>query len=102
MRQTQEVLDSKIVADRIAHFEQKNSEGLPASVNYNNHSPVSSMNNYPPVNNKNKNLNHRYLDLDDIMEESSLEDDDSDGYNQSSPDTSFRSSSGTFFKSTSK
>merc|ERR1719471_2080832 len=28
------------------------------------------------------------------MEESSLEDDDSDGYNQSSPDTSFRSSSG--------
>ena len=94
MRQTQEVLDSKIVADRIAHFEQKNSEQLPASVNYNNHTPVSSMNNYPPVNNKNKNLNHRYLDLDDIMEESSLEDDDSDGYNQSSPDTSFRSSSG--------
>ena len=93
MRTPESLDSSNLVADRIAHFEQKSD------------SPSSVVNNNNMNQNKNgktlgqrltpSNYNHRYLDLDDIMEEereesSSLEE-DSDGYlATSSPDTSFR------------
>ena len=80
------------VANRIAHFEQKQGDDQ------------SSLNTLNTLNNQKlkasrltpSSFSQRYLDLDDIMEEESSIEDDSDGYlaasneETSSPDTSFR------------
>ena len=80
------------VANRIAHFEQKQGEEQAnlANIAVNNQKLKSSSRLTP------SNFSQRYLDLDDIMEEESSIEDDSDGYlaasneETSSPDTSFR------------
>ena len=85
------------VANRIAHFEQKQGEEQEqanlanlANIAVNNQKLKSSSRLTP------SNFSQRYLDLDDIMEEESSIEDDSDGYlaasneETSSPDTSFR------------
>ena len=80
------------VANRIAHFEQKQGDDQSNLVTLNslNNTKLKSSRLTP------SSFSQRYLDLDDIMEEESSIEDDSDGYlaasneETSSPDTSFR------------